>query len=114
MTSGMKVIIYPVRDLEGAKTLYGTLLGTAPYVDQPYYVGFRVGEQELGLDPNGHRQGVTAPLGDWEVDDINATLEKLLAAGGEVQQGVRDVGGGRLIAAVKDADGNVTGLMQSS
>jgi hypothetical protein len=29
-----------------------------------------------------------------------------------VQQGVKDVGGGKLIASVKDSDGNVVGLLQ--
>ncbi|MCU1664922.1 MAG: glyoxalase [Pseudonocardia sp.] len=36
----------------------------------------------------------------------------LVEAGAEVQQQVRDVGAGRLIASVKDADGNVIGLVQ--
>jgi predicted enzyme related to lactoylglutathione lyase len=30
-----------------------------------------------------------------------------------VQQEVKDVGGGKLIASVKDPDGNVIGLIQS-
>jgi hypothetical protein len=30
------------------------------------------------------------------------------------QQAVSDVGGGRLIASVKDADGNIIGLIQSA
>ena len=42
MTSGMRTIIYPVKDLARAKTLYGRLLGVAPYTDAPYYVGFHV------------------------------------------------------------------------
>jgi predicted enzyme related to lactoylglutathione lyase len=32
--------------------------------------------------------------------------------GGRVTQEVRDVGGGKLIASVADADGNVIGLLQ--
>jgi predicted enzyme related to lactoylglutathione lyase len=113
MTSGMPTIIYPVKDLDQAKGLYGKLLGVAPYADEPYYVGFRVADQELGLDPNGHSQGMTGPVGYWEVDDIQQTLELLTGAGAEIHQAVRDVGGGKLIASVKDADGNVTGLAQS-
>ena len=113
MTSGLRTVIYPVKDLARAKTLYGQLLGVEPYADEPYYVGFRVGDQELGLDPNGHSQGLTGPLGYWEVDDIEKSLELLLAAGAEQQQATKDVGGGKLIASVKDVDGNVTGLVQS-
>lgn len=113
MTSGIRTIIYPVKDLARAKTLYGKLLGVEPYADEAYYVGFRVGDQEIGLDPNGHSQGMTAPVGYCHVDDIKERLDLLLDAGAEVQQAIRDVGGGKLIASVKDADGNVTGLLQS-
>lgn len=113
MTSGMRRVIYPVKDLAQAKKLYGKLLGIEPYADEAYYVGFRVGDQEVGLDPNGHSQGMAGPVGYWHVDDINGSLELLLGAGAEEQQAVKDVGGGKLIASVKDADGNVTGLVQS-
>lgn len=114
MTDSLKTIIYPVTDLARAKTLYGTLLGVEPYADGEYYVGFRVDDQQVGLDPNGHSQGMTGPVGYWQVADIQESLKALLDAGAEVQQEVKDVGGGMLIASVKDADGNVTGLKQSA
>ncbi|SBT43413.1 VOC family protein [Micromonospora narathiwatensis] len=113
MTSGLKTVIFPVRDLGQAKAVYGALLGVPPYTDEAYYVGFRVGDQELGLDPNGHRQGMTGAVGYWEVEDIAATIEALTAAGATLQGEVRDVGGGMLIATVRDADGNAFGLRQS-
>jgi len=109
VNEGMKTVIYPVGDLAKAKALFGKLLGVEPYADQPYYVGFRIGEQEIGLDPKGHRQGMT---GYWHVDDIRGYLQVLVEAGAEVQEDVRDVGGGRLIATVKDAEGNLIGLLQ--
>jgi predicted enzyme related to lactoylglutathione lyase len=56
---------------------------------------------------------MTAPLPYWLVDDINKALEQLVAAGATVQQQPRDVGAGKLVASVRDADGNVTGLMQN-
>ena len=56
---------------------------------------------------------MTGPVNYWHVDDINKSLKALLDAGAEVQQEVRDLGGGKLIASVKDADGNATGLLQS-
>jgi predicted enzyme related to lactoylglutathione lyase len=40
-------------------------------------------------------------------------VKALLEAGAEVHQEVKDVGGGKLIASVKDADGNLIGLLQS-
>ena len=113
MTEGMQAIIYPVKDIAQAKKLYSTLLGVDPSMDEAYYVGFRVGGLDVGLDPHGHRQGMTGPVAYWEVDDIEKSLTSLLAAGAEALQEVRDVGGGKLIALVKDADGNIMGLMQS-
>jgi predicted enzyme related to lactoylglutathione lyase len=114
MTEGNKTIIYPVRDLAKAKALYGELVGVEPYADESYYVGFKVEGQDLGLDPKGHSKGMTGPLAYWHVDDIEESLKALLGAGAEVQQEVKDVGGGKLIASVKDADGNVIGLIQSA
>jgi predicted enzyme related to lactoylglutathione lyase len=111
MTSGLKTIIYPVNDLAQAKTLYSKLLGVAPTNDSPYYVGFRVGDLDVGLDPNGHKHGMT-PY--WNVDNIQESLKELIDGGAEVAQAVSDVGGGRLIAAVKDPDGNVIGLLQDT
>jgi len=37
MGQGFSVVIYPVTDLAQAKTLYRTLLGVEPYVDEAYY-----------------------------------------------------------------------------
>jgi hypothetical protein len=61
MTEGVKTIIYPATDLSRAKKLYGKLLNAEPYMDEPYYVGFEVEGQDIGLDPNGHSQGITGP-----------------------------------------------------
>jgi predicted enzyme related to lactoylglutathione lyase len=112
MNEGVKTIIFPVKDLAKAKTLYSGLLGVKPYMDEPYYVGFNVKGQDVGLDPHGHSQGMTGPVGYWHVDDIRKSLKALLDAGAEAQQEVKDVGGGKLIASVKDADGNIIGLIQ--
>ena len=113
MTSGLKTIIYPVSDLAGAKSRFATLFGVEPYIDQPYYVAFNVDGNDVGLDPNGHGKGMTGPLPYWHVADIRASIDRLVSAGAEVQQDPTDVGGGNLIATVKDADGNTIGLMQA-
>jgi hypothetical protein len=81
----MRTVIYPVKDLAQAKTLFGKLLGVAPSWDEAYYVGFNVGDQVIGLDPQGHSQGMTGPGGYWHIDDIQARLKQLLDAGAEVQ-----------------------------
>lgn len=56
---------------------------------------------------------MTGPLPYWEVKDIKKSLQSLQDAGAQVTQGVKDVGGGKLIALVKDADNNMIGLAQS-
>jgi len=112
MIQGIRLFIYPVKDIAQAKTLYSQLLGIEPYFDEAYYVGFRVGDQEIGLDPNGHNAGMTGPVGYGHVNDINQSLRLLLDAGAQMQQEVKDVGGGKLIASVRDADGNIIGLIQ--
>jgi predicted enzyme related to lactoylglutathione lyase len=114
MTDGIKTIIFPVAHLGQSKELFRVLLGVEPYVDEAYYVGFRAGGQEIGLDPNGHSKGMTAPIGYWPVEDIDASVKALTDAGADTFQEVQDVGGGRRIAAVQDADGNVIGLMQDA
>ncbi|MDN3024168.1 glyoxalase [Streptomyces sp. S.PB5] len=114
MTAGLNTIIYPVKDIARAKVLFSALLETEPYADEPYYVGFKDAGQDVGLDPNGHSRGMTGPVPYWHVTDIRARLAALLDAGAELLQDVTDVGGGKLIASVKDADGNLVGITQDS
>ncbi|KRD09247.1 MULTISPECIES: VOC family protein [unclassified Streptomyces] len=112
MAAGLQTIIYPVKDVDRAKALFTALLGVEPYADEPYYVGYKAAGQDVGLNPNGHAQGLTGPVPYWHVTDIQDRLAALLAAGAEVLQDVQDVGNGRLVASVKDADGNLVGLLQ--
>jgi predicted enzyme related to lactoylglutathione lyase len=109
MTEGIQVVIYPVNDLAAAKARFTALLGVEPYADSPYYVGYKVAGQDIGLDPNGHRAGAVAYVA---VTDIKARFQSLLDAGAEVNEEVKDVGGGRLVASLKDPDGNLIGLLQ--
>lgn len=112
LTAGVRTIVYPVKDAARAKALFSALLGVEPYADEPYYIGFKAAGQDVGLDPNGHAQGLTGPVPFWHVSDLRERLAGLLAAGAEIVQDVRDVGNGRLVASVKDADGNMVGLLQ--
>jgi predicted enzyme related to lactoylglutathione lyase len=112
--SPVKLIVYSVKDLSAAKEVFGAFLGTEPYVDEAYYVGYRVGELEIGLDPNAQAQGFTAPIAYVDTADIQSSLKALVEAGAEVVQDVMDVGGGLLVARLKDADGNFLGLRQSA
>ena len=111
-TEGIKTVLCPVSDLDTAKAVYTALLGMAPQADSSYYVGFDAAGQHIGLVPGGGPQGMTAPVPYWHVPDIEAKLAEVTAAGGTVKEPVRDVGGGRLVAAFTDPDGNVLGLLQ--
>jgi len=57
---------------------------------------------------------MTGPVGYWHVSDIKESLRSLLDAGAQMQQEVKDVGGGKLTATVRDEDNNVVGLVQSA
>jgi predicted enzyme related to lactoylglutathione lyase len=106
---GIKTVLHPVTDLEAAKKVYTALLGLPPQHDAPYYVGYDVAGQHIGLVPNS---GMTSPVAYWHVADIEAKLAEVTAAGAAVQEAPHDVGGGRLVAAFTDPDGNVLGLIQ--
>ena len=111
-TEGVKTILHPVTDLAAAKAVYTALLGIEPQADAPYYVGYDVAGQQIGLVPGGGPQAMTSPVAYWHVTDIAAKLAEVTAAGAAVKDEPRDVGGGRLVATFTDPDGNVLGLIQ--
>src|SRR5206468_8853031 len=91
---GIKTVLHPVSDVEKAKAVYTALLGVAPQTDSPYYVGYDVAGQHIGLLPGGGPQGLTSPVAYWHVDDIEAKLADLIAAGATIKDPVNEVGGG--------------------
>ena len=107
MAENIKIIVYPAKDLNAGKAFFNTFLGVEPYVDSAYYVGYKANELEIGLDPNG--QAIIAYI---DVQDIKKSLQTLLDSGASIYQDVKEVGGGLLIAQVKDTNGNVLGLRQ--
>jgi predicted enzyme related to lactoylglutathione lyase len=109
MNKGIKTVLYPVKDMAQATTLFRKLLEVEPYADQPYYVGFKVSDQDIGLVPGNPEGGVTA---FFHVDDIKNSLQILVDAGAQIIQDIKNVGGERLIASVKDKDNNIIGLVQ--
>ena len=111
-TQGIKTVLHPVSDAAKAKAVYAALLGVPPQHDESYYVGFEAAGQHIGLVPGGGPQGMTSPVAYWHVDDIEAKLAEVTAAGATVKEPAHDVDGGRLVATVTDLDGNVLGLLQ--
>ena len=110
MNKGIKTVLYPVKDMTQSKVVFQKLLGVEPYADQPYYIGFKVGDQDIGLVPGNAEGGMSA---FYHVDDIKNSLQILVDAGAKIIQDVKNVGKGRLIASAKDTDGNIIGLIQN-
>jgi len=110
MAGNITLLVYPVKDVEKAKAFYGKFLDTEPYAEGAYYVGYRVGDQEVGLDPNSN----VGPIAYTDVRDIKSSLQAMTEVGAEIVQDVKEVGGGLLSAQVKDGDGNVVGLRQQT
>jgi predicted enzyme related to lactoylglutathione lyase len=111
-TQGIKIVLHPVSDLAAAKSVYAALLGIAPQADSDYYVGFDVEGQHIGLVPNGGGPAMSSPVAYWKVDDIEAKLAEVTAAGATVSEPAHEVGPGRVVASFTDLDGNVLGLVQ--
>lgn len=110
--SGIKTVLHPVSDLERAKAMYAALLGIAPQTDSPYYVGFDIEGQHIGLLPGGGPAAYAAPVPFWHVADIDAALAAALATGATVKEPVNAVSETRKVATIIDPDGNVVGLLQ--
>ena len=89
MILGLRTAIYPVTDLDEAKTWYARALGVPPYFDQPFYAGFSVGGFELGLVPEG-TPSVDGPQPLWGVSDIGAEVDKLIGLGATALDPVTD------------------------
>jgi predicted enzyme related to lactoylglutathione lyase len=111
-TQGVKIVLHPVSDLAAAKAVYTALLGAPPAHDADYYAGYDTEGQHIGLVPGGSATGMTSPVAYWEVDDIEAKLAEVTAAGATIKEPAHEVGGGRLVASFADPDGNVLGVMQ--
>jgi predicted enzyme related to lactoylglutathione lyase len=109
---GIKTVLHPVSDVDKAKAVYTALLGVAPQTESSYYVGFDVAGQHIGLLPGGRPQGLTSPVAYWHVEDIEAKLAEVTAAGATIKDAANEVGAGRVVASVVDPDGNVLGLIQ--
>lgn len=121
MLRGIATMSFWAADLAEAQAWYTELLGVAPYFERPGYAEFRLGDHqhELGLiDSRYAPAGAHTGLGGgavvyWHVDDVSASLAKLLAMGAKEYQPLTDRGAGFVTAAVTDPFGNVLGIMHN-
>jgi catechol 2,3-dioxygenase-like lactoylglutathione lyase family enzyme len=108
---GLRTVIYPAPDLEAAKQWWADLLGTDPYFDEPFYVGFDVAGYELGLLPD-------ADPGDgalvyWGVADVPLAVAEAVAAGATEHVPPADVGGGIVTASVRTPTGSILAFIRN-
>lgn len=114
MLLGLRSSFYYVDDIAAAKLWYTKVLGSPPYFDQPFYVGFNVGGFELGLVPKSDpMHAVPAKGAYWGVKDIASAHARLLELGAEPRLDIKDVGDDILVADVLDPWGNVFGIIEN-
>ena len=121
---GLATISFYATDHEAAKKWYSELLGTEPYFNVPGYAEFRIGDyqHELGIidsafAPGGPAKAPAGAVAYWHVDELKATLDKLIAMGATAYQPITDHSGGSgrfVTASVVDPFGNILGIMTNA
>jgi lactoylglutathione lyase len=109
---GLRTTIYKVPDLKEAKAWYEKAFGTAPYFDEPFYVGFSIGGYELGLLPEDKSAMQSDNvLSYWGVEDIQERYDHFIKCGATEHEKPNNVGGELMVASVRDPWRNVIGLI---
>jgi predicted enzyme related to lactoylglutathione lyase len=122
---GLTTVSFFADDMAAAKQWYSELLGIEPYFQRPdavnpAYIEFRIGDyqHELGIIDRKYaahlNPSAASPAGAviyWHVDDVQATLEDLLARGAKQLDAPQDRGAGFITASVLDPFGNILGIM---
>lgn len=131
MLNGFANVVFPARDLDRAVAAWAEMLGAEPVFVGPDFAAFSGNGVEIGLTA---RPWAEHPLVFWNVDDIEAARDVLVARGatplgeiadgslaelgtaevtnGDPSTGIVDVPGGRL-AVVRAKDGTLIGLTQA-
>lgn len=110
---GLRTTIYKVADINSAKEWYAKAFETQPYFDEPFYVGFNIAGYELGLQPE---ENPTVEKADsvatyWGVNEVEPEFKRILELGATAHEQPEEVGGGIIVATVKDPWGNLIGLI---
>src|SRR5690606_36236633 len=118
---GLTTVSFYASDLEEAKKWYTDFLNMEPYFNVPGYIEFRIGDyqHELGIidskyAPGGAAERPGGAIVYWHVDNVPATLDKLLSSGAVLHQPLIDRSGGKgdfVTASVVDPFGNILGIM---
>ena len=130
LESGKVAARIPVRDLQRARSFYAEKLGLEPSEERPGGLLYRCAQGEFALfESAGSASGDHTQMA-WEVEDVEATVERLRARGVLFEEydlpGLRTEGGiaevagnypskggvGEKAAWFKDVDGNLFGIGQ--
>ena len=110
---GLRTTIYKVDNIAKATEWYIKVLGIKPYFDEPFYVGFNVAGFELGLQPDEDviNKNLGGVISYWGVEDVKSKYNMLLELGASSHEEPTDVGGGIVVATVKDPWNNLFGII---
>ncbi len=118
---GLATVNFYATNLEAAKHWYTEFLGIESYFNVPGYTEFRIGDyqQELGIidakyAPEGYSEKPSGAIVHWHVDDLQATLDRLISLGATLFLPITDHSQGKgtfVTASVADPFGNVLGIM---
>ncbi|SDS75310.1 VOC family protein [Microterricola viridarii] len=128
---GFSTINFWADDVQAAADWYTQFLGIEPYFTRSgpdgklAYAEFRIGDyqHELGIIDNRYRPAHSATDGArsapngavmyWHVDELDGTIERLLALGAAEYEPVTVRGEGFVTASVVDPFGNLLGVMNN-
>jgi predicted enzyme related to lactoylglutathione lyase len=122
----MATVTYYADDVAEARAWYTAFLGVEAYFSRNApdgtlgYAEFRIGdfEAELGLVQRQFEvtpsDGPGGAILFWAVDDLPATLDRLLELGAKVHDEPRERGEGFVTASVVDPFGNILGIMTNT
>jgi predicted enzyme related to lactoylglutathione lyase len=118
MLRGLATVNIYAADHAAATRWYADFLGIEPYFQRPGYNEFRVGdyEHELGIidrryAPEGEPDVPGGAVANWHVEDLPATVERLLELGATLREPITERGEGFVTASVVDPFGNVLAVM---
>ncbi|MBI9087369.1 MAG: SAM-dependent methyltransferase [Desulfobacterales bacterium] len=112
MFLNLRAVIYDVDDMQKAKDWYGKVLNLEPETDETPFTGFSIGSDRLvlNLTDNSQQEKCPGAIAYWAVSDVRGEYQRLVDHGAVEQGGIRDIGGGLLLATVKDPFGNIIGI----
>jgi predicted enzyme related to lactoylglutathione lyase len=117
MSGVQPVILTP--DPARLQAFYAHLFGAVEVRRHPaegpvFYIGMKLGDSELGLvhEPEADLEAPPRILLDVAVDDVDALVGRVVAAGGQVLGPPNDMPWGQRVAHVRDPDGNLVNLTQ--